>query len=80
MPDALTAVHWVDALTGELVTLDVPDDVSARIATGEPVAWHGADPVRTPAGDAIAALNARNDQITARLDELVDTHPDLKAV
>jgi hypothetical protein len=77
--DEIRTIHWVDPLDGALIELDVPVDVAEKMSRGEAVARRGDYPRRRfETKDAIARLQARQDQIRARMAELEAADPSLK--
>jgi hypothetical protein len=73
--DTIT-IAWENNV-GERCELDLDLRDAARLQAGESIAWHGDSPRRWTLGDRIAALQARQDQIEARMRELADEHPGL---
>jgi hypothetical protein len=53
-------ISWVDAMTADLVELDVDEDVAEAIGRGGPVTWAGARrPRRSPRKEARGTLVAK---------------------
>ena len=81
----LHTIQWVND-AGELVELDVPVADLERFARGERI--DGPWPERRYTGrealdrlrEQMAGYRARNDQIRARLDQMVDRSPALKSL
>ena len=83
--DDIETIQWVND-AGELVEVDVPIEDAERLAQGKPVA--GCWPERRYTGqealdrlrDPVAGRRARQDQLRARMDEMVNRNPALKSV
>jgi hypothetical protein len=77
--DEIRTVGWVDPTTAEWLELDVPVEMADKMAAGESTQTRRAEMRRFNAGDGIARLLARIDQLRARQDELLNEYPELKS-